>query len=208
MSPVVQASPSLQAIVLFVKTHPEPGSQVSVVQTLPSLQTSGAPLHVPPPHVSPVVQALPSSQAIVLFVKTHPVAGMHASVVQALLSLQTTAEPPQLPPAQTSPDVHALPSLHPVPSALAGFEQTPVPVLQVPGRWHWSDAVHTTGFAPVQTPPWQVSVCVQPFASLHPVPFGWAGFEQTPVPVLQTPAAWHWSEAVQTTGFDPVQTPD
>ena len=31
--------------------------------------------------------------------------------------------------------------------------------------------------------------------------------EQTPVPVLQTPALWHWSLAVQTTGLLPVQKP-
>ncbi|PYM17130.1 MAG: hypothetical protein DMD81_10205 [Candidatus Rokuibacteriota bacterium] len=29
----------------------------------------------------------------------------------------------------------------------AGFEHTPVAGLQVPARWHWSDAVQTTGFA-------------------------------------------------------------
>jgi hypothetical protein len=72
----------------------------------------------------------------VLFVKTHPVAGAHVSVVQALPSLQTTGGPPQVPPVQLSPLVHAFPSLHPVPSAFAGFEQTPVPVLHVPATWH------------------------------------------------------------------------
>jgi hypothetical protein len=40
MSPVVHASPSLQAIVLLVKTHPVAGAHVSVVQTLLSLQLS------------------------------------------------------------------------------------------------------------------------------------------------------------------------
>jgi hypothetical protein len=34
--------------------------------------------------------------------------------------------------------VQALPSLHVVPFAFGGFEQTPVPVLQVPTSWHWS----------------------------------------------------------------------
>jgi hypothetical protein len=39
------------------------------------------------------------------------------------------------------------------------------------------------------------------------VPLFALGFEQTPVPVLHTPATWHWSLAVHTTGFDPVHTP-
>jgi hypothetical protein len=45
-----------------------------------------------------------------------------------------------------------------------------------------------TGFDPVQVPFWQLSVCVQPFASLHAVPFAFAGFEHTPVAGLQVPA--------------------
>ena len=67
--------------------------------------------------------------------------------------------------------------------------------------------MQTTGFWPVQTPVWQVSVCVHAFASLHAVPFGAFGFEHVPLAGLQTPATWHWSCAVQTTGFAPVQTP-
>jgi len=49
--------------------------------------------------------------------------------------------------------------------------------------------VQITGFDPEQVPPWQVSVCVQAFPSLHAVPFGFAGFEQLPVAGLQTPAS-------------------
>ena len=95
VSAVVQALPSSQAAVLFVKTQPDAGLQESVVHTLLSLQTTAEPgTHVPPPQVSPVVQALPSSQTAVLFVKTQPVAGLQLSVVQMLLSLQTTAAPP------------------------------------------------------------------------------------------------------------------
>ena len=63
--------------------------------------------------------------------------------------------------------MQALPSLHAEPSAFAGFEQTPVPVLHVPMLWHWSSAVQTTGFEPVHVPDWQVSVCVQALPSLH-----------------------------------------
>jgi hypothetical protein len=122
-------------------------------------------------------------------------------------AVQVTAFPEQLPDWQASATVQALPSLQAVPFALVGFEQAPVDVLQLPAVWHWSWAVQVTGFDPVQLPDWQVSVCVQAFPSLQAVPFALAGFEQTPVDVLQVPAVWHWSCAVQVTAF-PVQVPD
>jgi len=53
-----------------------------------------------------------------------------------------------------------------------------------------------------------VSVSVQALPSVQDVPFGALGFEHRPVLVLQVPATWHWSDAVQTTGFDPVHVPD
>jgi hypothetical protein len=109
---------------------------------------------------------------------------------------------------QVSVCVQALPSLQDVPSASVGLVQTPVVWLQVPAVWHWSLAVHVFGLPPVQTPDWQVSVCVQALPSLQDVPLLSAGFEQTPVDGAQVPAAWHWSLAVQTFGFAPVQTPD
>ena len=61
------------------------------------------------------------------------------------------------------------------------------------------------GFEPVQTPDWQVSVWVQALPSLQPVPLALAGLEQ--VPLLHTPATWHWSSALQTTGLEPAQVP-
>src|SRR5439155_1666318 len=64
-----------------------------------------------------------------------------------------------------------------------------------------------TGFEPVQTPAWHVSVCVQALPSLHTVPFAAFGFEQVPVAGLHVPARWHWSRAVHVTGLEPVQTP-
>jgi hypothetical protein len=67
VSPVVQALPSLHALVLLTYTHPEAGLQESSVQALPSSQVSGGPpTHAPPEHVSPVVQALPSLHGSVL----------------------------------------------------------------------------------------------------------------------------------------------
>ena len=92
---------------------------------------------------------------------------------------------------QVSVVVQALPSEHAVPFVAAGFEQTPVPVLQVPAVWHWSLAEQTIELLPVHVPDWHVSVCVQAFPSEQVEPFVFAGFEQTPVPVLQVPAVWH-----------------
>ena len=94
VSPVVQASPSLQAAVLLVNTHPVAGVHESLVQGLLSLQTVPAPgWQLPPPQASPVVQGLPSSQALVLLANTHPVAGLQESSVQPLLSLHTIPDP-------------------------------------------------------------------------------------------------------------------
>ena len=98
--------------------------------------------------------------------------------------------------------------MHAVPFAAFGFEHVPVPVLHTPATWHWSRALHVTGLAPEHAPDWQVSVCVQPLPSLHAVPFAAFGFEHVPVPVLHTPATWHESLAVHTTGFAPVHVPD
>ena len=63
--------------------------------------------------------------------------------------------------------VQASPSLHAVPLFAGGFEHAPVAGLHVPVEWHWSRGVHTTGFDPVQMPPWQASLLVQALASLH-----------------------------------------
>jgi hypothetical protein len=84
-----------------------------------------------------------------------------------------------------------LPSLQAAPSVLAGFEHAPVPGSQVPALWHWSLAVHTTGFAPVHAPDWQVSARVQTFPSLHTFPSGARGVLQAPVAGSQTPTSWH-----------------
>src|SRR5205085_1797553 len=92
--------------------------------------------------------------------------------------------------------VQASASLQAVPSSFAGFEQRPVAWSHVPATWHWSSAVHVTGVAPLHAPPWHVSVCVQASPSLHALPSGFAGSEQTPVAGLQVPATWHWSCAV------------
>jgi hypothetical protein len=66
---------------------------------------------------------------------------------------------------------------------LTGLEHAPVAVLQTPASWHWSDGAQVTGLAPAQAPDWQVSDWVQALPSSHEAPFGFAGFEQTPVAV-------------------------
>jgi hypothetical protein len=98
----------------------------------------------------------------------------------------------QTPAWHVSASVHALPSLHEVPFAAAGLEHVPVDGLHVPAVWHESLAAHETGFVPVQTPAWHVSVCVHALPSLQ-VP---------PVVGAQVPAdpgtlhAWHCPQDV------------
>src|SRR5205823_14513343 len=115
--------------------------------------------------------------------------------------------PTQMPASQASVRVQALPSSQPVPSGLAGLLQTPDAGLQMPAVWHWSAAVHTTGFPPTQAPAVQVSVRVQALPSSHGAPSSLAGLLHRPVAGLQAPAAWHWSAAVHTTGVAPPQRP-
>src|SRR5437899_1532290 len=89
------------------------------------------------------------------------------------------------------------------PSAASALEQVPLAGSQTPATWHWSRAVQTTGFAPMQLPAWQVSVWVQASPSAQALPSAWFGLEHVPLAGSQTPATWHWSSAVQTTGFLP-----
>jgi hypothetical protein len=102
--------------------------------------------------------------------------------------------------------VQAFSSLQPVPSVLAGFEQTPVLELQVPTSWHWSLAAQTTGLLPTHTPAEHESVCVHLSPSSHePVR---TGLLHLPVWVSQVPALWHWSLGVHETALPPTHAPD
>src|SRR2546428_204094 len=112
----------------------------------------------------------------------------------------------QVPAWQESDWVQASPSVQVLPFGLSGLEQVPLAVSQVPATWHWSRAAQTTGFAPTQAPPWQVSVGVQAFPSVQVLPFGLSGLEQVPLAGSQVPVAWHWSSAAQATGFALLQT--
>jgi len=44
---------------------------------------------------------------------------------------------------------------------------------------------------PLHVPPWHVSVCVHAFPSSQALPFGFGGFEHTPVDGLHVPGSWH-----------------
>jgi hypothetical protein len=103
----------------------------------------------------------------------------------------------QTPETQVSVWVHWLPSSQAVPSATWALEQSPVDGSQLPAVWHPSGASQSTGLPPVQTPAWQVSVCVHGLPSLQAVPSGTAAFAQTPVVASQVPTEWHWSGATQ-----------
>lgn len=151
------------------------------------------------------MHAVPS--AIVGFVQvpvpvSHVPARWHWS-----LAVQVTAVPPHTPAVHASLVVHPLPSLHAVPFEAVGFEQEPVDELHVPATWHWSLAVHVTGFDPMHTPAAQAYVWSHKFVPVHEVPSVTVGFEQVPLLGLHVPTAWHWSLAVHVTGFEPVQTP-
>src|SRR5439155_2527616 len=99
---------------------------------------------------------------------SHVPARWHGSVAEQTIGFA----PVQAPQWEVSVRVQALASLQAVPSGAGGFEQTPVAGSHVPARWHGSLAEQTIGFAPVQTPEWQVSVRVQALASLQAVPSG------------------------------------
>jgi hypothetical protein len=64
-SPIVQTLPSSQGFELLTWMHPSDGSQLSVVQSLSSLQSSKTlPEQTPLEHVSPEVQTLASSHEV------------------------------------------------------------------------------------------------------------------------------------------------
>src|SRR6266516_331707 len=60
---------------------------------------------------------------------------------------------------------------------------------------------------PVQTPALKASPSVLASPSAQGVPSGVTGFEQVALSGSQTPASWHWSWAVQTTGLTAVHVP-
>src|SRR5262249_30577220 len=107
--------------------QPSAGSQLSVVQTLLSLQFGGvAAAQLPlwqassPSHAWPSLQEVPFATGVAL----HPEAGVQPSVVHGLPSLHTSAVPAvQEPLWQVSEPLQRFPSLHEEPLATATFWQ-------------------------------------------------------------------------------------
>ena len=167
VSPVVHGLPSSQAVVLLVCTQPVALLQLSVVQTLLSLQNTAGlnalPAQVPAPQTSPVVQALLSLHARLLMANTQPEPGLQLSVVHRLLSLQVMPVPAQAFAAQMSPLVQALPSSQI--AALAVFRQ-PVTALQE-SVVHGLPSLQLSEPPDVHRPPEQVSPVVQALPSVQ-----------------------------------------
>jgi hypothetical protein len=122
-------------------------------------------------------------------------------------------------------------------SGAGGFEHVPELGSHVPATWHESDAVQTTGFVPLHTPRWHVSVWVHALASSHAAPFGltaplhtptaevvhlsfcvhelpssqavpaFAVYTHLPLLGLHPLAVWHWFGGAQTTGGPPAHLP-
>jgi hypothetical protein len=105
--------------------HPAMGSQLSVVQALPSLHVGGGPaVQMPLWQVSSPSQTSPSLQDEPLATGTfsHPVDGLQLSVVQTLLSLQFSGVPlEQLPLWQVSSPLQKLPSVQDEPLTSGAF---------------------------------------------------------------------------------------
>src|SRR5260221_14436890 len=78
---------------------------------------------------------------------------------------------------------------------LAGAHPSTVPALP---------SEHASVPGPAQGPLWQTSPVVQAFASLHVVPFGFAGLVHAPL--THEPGVWHWSGVGHTTAL-PTQFP-
>jgi hypothetical protein len=162
-------------------------SEAAQVTVLPAVQDPATQVSFRS-HAFPSLQVVPS--ATVGFEQT-PVDGLHVPAAWHWSdAVQVTVLPAvQDPATQVSFRSHAFPSLHAVPSAMVGFEQTPVDGSQVPATWHWSEAVQVVVLPAVQAPATHVSFRSQTFPSLHAVPSATVGFEHSPVDGLHAPAA-------------------
>ena len=142
-----------------VRMQPLAGTQLSVVHTLLSLQSSG-----PPITQTPAMQR--SMRRCTCCCRRRrrrwPWAGSCTSRWPGRRppswhwseAGQTVAvEPAQAPAWQVSPVVHMLPSLQTEPFVLGGLEHMPVPGSHTPTSWHWDMAVQVTAGPGWQTPP-------------------------------------------------------
>ena len=166
----------------LVLAQPVVALQVSVVQTLPSLQLRAEPaVQVPPWQVSAPLQALPSGHAVPLStgVLLQPNVALQASVVQTLESLQLRGVPAvQVPLWQDSAPLHTLASRHGVPFSTGVLAQ-PLVALQV-SVVQTLESLQLRGVPAVQTPARQVSAPLHTVLSGHAVPLARFGLEHTP----------------------------
>src|SRR2546428_43507 len=202
MMPRAPGSPLFPAATLFRSWHWSEAVEA----------TGLLPVQSPLWQVSVCVHALPSLQALPLAFAGFehvPVVGEQVPATWHWSeAVQTTGLPPVHTPLwQVSVCVQALPSLQALPLVFAGFEHVPVAGEQVPATWHWSEAVGKRGVLRGRRPLWKETGCVQALPSLQALPLVFAGFEHVPVEEEQVPAAWHWSEAVQSMGLLPVHAP-
>jgi len=218
MSSLLQALPSLQGAVLLACVQPLAGSQLSVVQGLPSSQFTAAPAwHRPEKQVSPLVQALPSLQVPATALCWHPLVPSHESAVHGFLSSQSSGPAVvQKPPSQTSPRVHTSPSLHGAElftvwqplllSQLSSVQALPSPQSTALPPWHTpplqaSPMLHASPSSQVASS----GRCTQPLPASHesPVQGFWssqsAAVPEVQTPVLSQPSPWvqgSWSSQV------------
>jgi hypothetical protein len=96
---------------------------------------------------------------------------------------------------------------HAVPSGAGGLEHCPVVASQEPATWQASLAPQTIGFEPAHVPAAHVYAWKHGLLPVHEEPSVAFGLEHVPVVGSQVPAAWHWSSAVQATGFEPLHVP-
>jgi hypothetical protein len=175
---------SAQAVPLStgVLLQPVTALQLSVVQTLPSLQLRAVPpAQVPLWQVSSPLQTLPSvhEEPFGSGVLAHPVTGLQLSVVQTLPSLQLSGVPAvQTPPWQVSAPLHTVASAHAVPLGRAVVKHpmigSQLSVVQV------LPSLQTGGVPAVQEPLWQVSSPLQRLPSAQDTPLASVGLLHTP----------------------------
>jgi hypothetical protein len=190
-----------------VLAQPLTGLQLSVVQTLLSLQLSAVPAaHVPLWQVSAPLQTVPSRHDVPLatFVCEQPKTGSQASVVQTFESLQLRAVPAvQVPPWQVSAPLQMLVSAHAVPLR-TGVLLHPVTGLQL-SVVHTLLSLQLSAVPPAHEPFWQVSAPLQTLASVHDEPFGSAVLAH-PVTALQLSVVQTLA-SLQLSGVPAVQVP-
>jgi len=114
--------------------------------------------------------------------------------------------PTQAPPLQVSVCVHPSLSLHETPSSAVTSWMQPAELLQL-SAVQAMPSLQSFAAGPAHLPAAQMSPVVHALPSSHEVPSTMLGVVQVPDVVTQTPATWHWSSAVHTTGLLPAQLP-